>query len=84
MTIISNHFDRLYFTNCNFDRPLIRDSKKAARGVRTIVNSLTRALDFSKKASLEQALGPVPQELWEMSIHLSPTWREMRDECCFS
>ena len=27
MTVISNHFDLLYFTNCNFDRPLIRDSK---------------------------------------------------------
>ncbi|MDP8935042.1 MAG: hypothetical protein M3N42_13110, partial [Cyanobacteriota bacterium] len=27
MTVISNHFDLLYFTNCNLDRPLIRDSK---------------------------------------------------------
>lgn len=27
MTVISNHFDLLYFTNCNFERPLIRDSK---------------------------------------------------------
>ena len=27
MTLISNHFDLLYFTNCNLDRPLIRDSK---------------------------------------------------------
>jgi hypothetical protein len=27
MTMISNHFDLLYFTNCNFDRHLIRDSK---------------------------------------------------------
>ena len=27
MTIISNHFDLLYFTNCNLERPLIHDSK---------------------------------------------------------
>jgi hypothetical protein len=27
MTVVSNHFDLLYFTNCNFDRPLIRDSQ---------------------------------------------------------
>jgi len=27
MTLISNHFEALYFTDCNFDRPLIFDSR---------------------------------------------------------